>query len=123
MADHQNPLETWDDAECYSYLRFDRDSTMWIVDCFAATLQRTTRRSYALPPLLIIIVALHQLASGAFYNVVRRMIGVSSSTGCRVLWEFIAAVVARRNDLIKWPTTDHEIKQAKIGFFQLARKY
>ena len=29
IADHTNPLEVWDDAECFENLRFDRAAVIW----------------------------------------------------------------------------------------------
>ena len=123
LRDRLNPLEEWDEEECYTYLRFSPQSVMWIVRLLADRLTRPTNRSGAIPALLQVVLALHYLASGAFLNVVRRMVHVSIPTASRVLWGFVSAVVNMRNNYIMWPTTPEAIRRAKQGFYALNSEY
>ena len=122
LRDRQNPLLAWTEEETYSYLRFGPEVVMYITQLLSPRLERPTRRSGALPALLQVILALHLLASGSFLNVVRRLVGVSTSTCCRVVWGVINALCALRNDLLKWPASPEEVRKAKHDFFQLNSK-
>ena len=77
LRDHRNPLEEWDEEECYTYLRILPQSVMWIMQLLADRLTRPTNCSGSIPALLQVVLALHCLASGAFLNTVSRMVGVS----------------------------------------------
>ena len=108
-------------------LRLLPQFVMLIVRLLADHLTRPTNRSVANPTLLQVVLVLHCLASGAFLNVVSRVVGVSIPTASRVLLGFVSAVVVVRNNqtitLIVWPTTPETIRRAKRGFYALNIKY
>ena len=123
LRDHRNPLEEWDEEECYTYLRILPQSIMWIMQLLADRLTRPTNCSGSIPALLQVVLALHCLASGAFLNMVRRMVRVSIPSTSRVLWGFVSTVVGVRNNYIVWPTTPESIYRAKQGFYTLNSEY
>ncbi|KAH3709278.1 hypothetical protein DPMN_068740 [Dreissena polymorpha] len=70
FQDRLNPLEVLSDEEVFRRYRFRGRTIMDIVEMLFPFLERPTKRSSPLPPLLSVLVTLYFLASGANYMVI-----------------------------------------------------
>ena len=83
FQDRLNPLEILSDEEVFRRYRFRGQTIMDIVEVVFPFLERPTKRSSPLPPLLSVLVTLYFLASGAHYVVIGDVHGVSAPSVCR----------------------------------------
>ena len=98
--------ERFTDEEIRNRYRFRRDSINLICDVVRQDLERPTRRNHALSVKIQVLASLRFLATGCFYQVDADILGIDKSTVRRVLERFCRAVVAKKDDFIKFPFTD-----------------
>ena len=111
--------DTFTDEEIRNRYRFRRDSIALICDLVRQDLQRPTRRNHALSVETQVLASLRFLASGCFYQVDADILGIDKSTVCRVLERFCRALLAKKNDFVKFPFTDAEKDENNEKFYKM----
>ena len=90
-ADYGNPLEALSGAEVYQRYRFRPETIIYIVGIVQDVIVRPTKRSCALPPVIMVLAALRLLACGSFYQVVSDTIRISKTS----IWKAVHEVTGR----------------------------
>ena len=111
--------DTFTDGEIRNRYGFRRDSIAFICNLVRQDLQRPTQRNHALSVETQVLASLRFLASGCFYQVDADILGIDKSSVCRVLDSFCRALVAKKNDFIKFPFTDAKKTENKEKFFKM----
>ena len=101
--------DTFTDEEIRNRYRFRRNSINFICNIVRQDLQRPTQ----------VLASLRFLASVFFYQVDADVLGIDKSTVCRVLDRFCRALVAKKNDFIKFPFTDAKKDKNKEKFYKM----
>ena len=109
---------TFTDEEIRHRYRFRRNSIDYICNVVRHDLQRPTQRNHALSVETQVLASLRFLASGCFYQVDADILGIDKSTVCRVVDRFCRALIAKKNDFIKFPFTTAEKDENKEKFFK-----
>ena len=115
---HDIALANFTEEELRSRFRFGRESIEFLVPVLREDLERQTSRNHALSPTVQVLVALRFFASGSFLQVIGDTVGLPKSTVCRIIRDVSSALIQKRNEFIRWPTTAAEIQRAKEGFFR-----
>ena len=125
LPDYGNPLEALSGAEVYQRYRFRPETIMYIVGIVQDDIVRPTKRSCALPPVIMVLAALRFLACGSFYQVVSDTIRVSKSS----IWKAVHEVTGRlaRQDVVRrfvrLGDDLNQVNATKAKFHQLAGKW
>lgn len=117
IRDRTNPLDVYDDLECYQRFRLNRRGIMALVDMLREDLEHLTRRNSALSPECQTFIALRFYASGCFQNLTGDMINVSQPTASRVIRRVSIALQRRLNRYVKFPTSRAYINETKTQFY------
>ena len=83
-------------------------------------MQWPTKRNHALSVETQVLASSRFLASGCFYQVDADVLGIDKSTVCRVLERFCQALVAKKNDFIKFPFTEAKKNENKEKFYKMS---
>ena len=110
---HDIDLANFTEEELRSRFRFGRESIEFLVKVLRDDLERQTSRNHALSPTVQVLVALRFFASGSFLQVIGDTVGLPKSTVCRIIRDVSAALIQKRNEFIRWPTTAAEIQRAR----------
>ena len=122
FVDRENPLEIYDDNKFFVRYRMRPATILFIFNLIADQLNRTTKRSMALPPLLQFLVAVRFLGCGSFYTVVGDTIPrVSKASVCRCVWRVCDALSRLLPAVVKMPA-GRMINATKQAFHQIAGK-
>ena len=125
LPDYGNPLEALsgaDSAEVYQRYRFRPETIMYIVGIVQDVIVRPTKRSCALPPVIMVLAALRFLACGSFYQVVSDTIRISKTS----IWKAVHEVTGRlaRQDVVRrFVRLAGDDNATKAKFHQLAGKW
>ncbi|XP_031558424.1 putative nuclease HARBI1, partial [Actinia tenebrosa] len=110
-------IDEFTDRELRMRYRFGRQSIIFITNLIYDDLKRKTKRNHALCPIDQVLIALRFYASGSFLQVIGDTVGVDKATVSRVVFSVTQALIARRDQFIKWPS-NQEIQEIKNAFFQ-----
>ena len=119
FRDRYQPLDMYDDDDFIQRYRFDRQSSMALIDLLEGDLSPETARNYAVPASLQVFVALRFFACGSIYSVVADAHGLSRSTVCRIVHRVARAMCLRLQN-IQFPTSADSRRAVKLGFYQMA---
>ncbi|XP_063955828.1 putative nuclease HARBI1 [Lytechinus pictus] len=120
FRDRSNPFELYDDRDMFRKYRFTRDGVSFIIDYIGDELKHNTKRSNALTPALQIFVALRFYATGSVLDSSATIHGCSRSTASRVIRRVTLALCSKRDEFIKFPCTQEEVRDTQRRFFLLA---
>ena len=104
-------------------MRYDdgKDNLNRLEDIIGHRLERPTNRNQSLTPRQQILIALRFYASGNFLQVIGDTFGIDIATVSRVVTKVTDALFDLKDQYIKFPTTDADIRNTKIGFYNLRR--
>ena len=88
--------------------RFGREGINYITELVRENLQRVTNKKTALTVEQQVIITLRYFSSGSFMQVFGDNLGYDKSTLSRVVGDVIDALLAKRNDFIKWPAKNDQ---------------
>ena len=114
-----NPLYVYISSELYDRFRFTDDGIIYLVNLLRYSLANVTFRSFAVPPLLKLFLALRFLATGSFQIVIGDTLGLSQPTVCRIVWNVIRGICRLAPRFIKYPTDVHTQNEIKRTFFAI----
>ncbi|XP_052224249.1 uncharacterized protein LOC127839897 [Dreissena polymorpha] len=117
FQDRLNPLEVLSDEEIVRRYRFRSRTIMDIVEVLFPFLERPTKRSSPLPPLLSVLVTLYFFASGAHYVVIEDVHGVSAPSICRSVNSVVKLLARMGLHRIKFPRV---LGDTKAKFYSIA---
>ena len=121
FRDRIHPLDQWDDDKMYEKYRFSRLSCINIIDMLSNQLEHPTKRNHALPASLQVFIGLRFFGHGSILDDSgAEPFGVSRSTACRVVRRVAKALCRIQSRIIKWPTTDDEIRERQRDFMAVA---
>ena len=122
FLDRFNPLERLrDDAEVKARFRFRRDTIYSILVTLWPFLNRPTKRSCALPPLVVLCAALRFFPSGAFFMVIGDTYFVSPASVCRCVQQVSYGLIQIAPNYIKMPSNE-ALPVVKQRFYEIASK-
>lgn len=113
-------LEELTERELRERYRFGRNSLNYLVNLLEPELKRGTSKTTALSVEQQVCIALRYYASGSFLQVVGDTLGFDKSTVSRTIDAVTNALLARKNDFIKWPLQQDICDQIKLGFYGMA---
>ncbi|CAC5399721.1 HARBI1 [Mytilus coruscus] len=117
----QDPLQmNFSDEQLRQRFRFGRESIEYISDLLRDDLQRSTSRCTALSVEEQVMISLRFFASGSHLHVIGDTMGHDKATVSRVLTKFTDALIAKRDQFIKWPCTPDKLNATKNGFYEKA---
>ena len=101
-------------SHLFSRYRFTREGILFIVALVSEDIKRATKRGGALSPVMMVLVTLRYLATGAFLSVVGDTFGIHKCTVSRVITTVMKALVRHADRFIRWPTPEDKptIKEA-----------
>ena len=102
--------------------RFRRDTIYSILNIIGGNLLRSTQRSCALPPLIVLCTALRFFASGSFFMVIGDTYLLSEATVCRCVTQVTDILVEKAATYIKMPSLDG-LAEVKERFYEIASKF
>ena len=108
------------DDELRARYRFGQDSINFIANLLREDLVRTTNKATVLTVEEQVKIALRFYASGSFLQVIGDTLGYNKGTVSRVVDNVTNALIARKDQFIKWPTDNHTQNKIRYGFFQQA---
>ena len=98
------------------------ETIMYIVGIVQDVIVRPTKRSCALPPVIMVLAALRFLACGSFYQVVSDTIRVSKSSVWKAVHE-VTGRLARQDVVRRFVRLAGDDNATKAKFHQLAGKW
>ena len=98
-----NPLELYATNELYDRFRFTRHGIAFLANLIQGALRNQTERSFAVPPIIKLLLTLRFLATGSFQIVLGDDCGISQPTVSSIVWRIIAAIAALAPPFIKYP--------------------
>ena len=123
FLDRLNPLESLkSDTDVKARYRFFRGTIYTIMGLILPAIQRPTRKSSALPPLLMLCCALRFFATGSFYMVLGDCLNISAASMCRAVHTVAISLVELAPQYIKFPSED-ALDAVKGAFFAIAGRY
>jgi hypothetical protein len=117
FRDRANPLESLSREEIRDRYRFYPESVIYL--CQLVNLERDTKRSSPLPPLLTTLVALHFFATGTHHIVTATLHGISRSSVCRAVKQFTDALCELINQFVNMPVGD-ALTTVQRAFYNIA---
>ena len=115
-----NPLEKYSSIKLHRRFRFTDFGIEYLFDLLRGTLQNETFRSFAVPPLLKLLVTLRFLACGGFQILLGDSVGLSQSAVSGFLWKVIEAICRLAPRFIVYPTDAQSRNRNKTRFFEIA---
>lgn len=115
--DRNNPLETMNATQLLREYRFDRQSILRLTATLEHDIEHQTRRSYAIPALLQVLIALRFFACGTFHSVIANVFKVHKSTVCRTVHRVALALCRQIDKYLQFPSKDEEDAIAEHFFF------
>ena len=76
---------------------------------FWSKFSEKTSQNHALSPTVQVLVALRFFASGSFLHIICDTVSLPKSPICRIIRDMSAALIQKRNEFFRWPTTAVEI--------------
>ena len=120
FIDRLNPLEVLrSEEDVRSRYRFYRSTIYSIMRLIFEDIMRPTRKSMALPPIVILCAALRFFASGSLYLVLGDCLLISPASLCRSVQIVSDALVKKSNQFIRWPTLEG-MEHLKERFYEIA---
>ena len=120
FVDRLNPLEVLrSEEDVRSRYRFYRSTIYSIMRLIFEDIMRLTRKSMALPPIVILCAALRFFASGSLYLVLGDCLLISPASLCRSVQIVSDALVKKLNQFIRWPTLVG-MEHLKERFYEIA---
>ena len=121
FVDRLNPLEILrSEEDIRARYRFHSATIYSILRLIIDDIVRHTRRSMALPPLVVLCAALRFYASGSFYMVLGDCLLISPATMCRCVEQVTEALRKYANRFIKWPNNPEALEALKSKFYDIA---
>ena len=120
FRDRLNPLERYDDHDFLYRYRLPKVVVLEIVDNIGAHLERTTRRSGAVPAVLQVCVTLQFLDCANFQRSAGDIHGISKATVSRSIRRVISAIAAKAKDYIKFSERPVDVHRVKRGYDEYA---
>ena len=112
-------LQNLNDTELRARYRFGRETIDYLTDLLREDLQRATLKKTNLTVEEQVTIALRFYASGSFLQVVGDTLGRDKGTVSRVIDSVTDALLAKKNDFIKWPLDNADQHEVKNGFFSM----
>ncbi|WAR27322.1 HARB1-like protein [Mya arenaria] len=117
FKDRISSLDHLSDVEVVDRYRLSRIAIIYLEDNLRNDLSPPTNRSQSVSSMTKVLVGLRVLSKGNFLSEVADLHGISKQTASRVLHEFVDAV-NRNIDNIRFPRTQQELAEAKLGFYK-----
>lgn len=111
----------FDEREFKIRFRLGKDIVMDILRQIGPQLEHVTQRNMAISALIQILITLRFYATGAFQLVIGDLFNVHKSTVCRIVKKVTHHIAVLRPDFIQMPTTEEEIRQTKVKFFNVCQ--
>ena len=120
FLDRLNPIEVLrSDEDVRAWYRFHRATVYSILRLIYNDISRLTKRSMALPPLIVLCATLRFFASGSLYLVLGDCLLICPASMSRCVHTVSEALVKRSCDFIKWPSV-HGMEILKERFYKIA---
>lgn len=120
IRDRENPLELYTEKGFQERYRFSKETVIFFLEIFNETLERATRRSSALPPIIQFCCFLRFLACGSFQITVGDAESISKASVHRVCKALLDVIPAFLDDIVKFPTSEQEKALVKRKFYDIA---
>ena len=114
-------IDDYSDDEIRRRYRFGKDNLNRLEDIIGHRLERPTNRNQSLTPRQQMLIALRFYAVGNILQVIGDTFGIDIATVSRVVTKVTDALFDLKDQYIKFPTTDVDIQNTKIGFYNLRR--
>ena len=115
-----NPLELYATNELYDRFRFTRHGIAFLANLIQGALRNQTERSFAVPPIIKLLLTLRFLATGSFQIVLGDDCGISQPTVSSIVWRIIAAIAALAPQFIKYPRDGQTRSDIARQFYEIA---
>jgi hypothetical protein len=109
FRDRLNPLDHRTDDELFDRYRFRRPTIIFLCGLIEDVIIHPTKRSFALPPIVQLLVFLRFVATGAFHQLIGDSIHISKATAGRCIRRVALAFVRLANRFIVFPTGQEAI--------------
>ncbi|WAR20268.1 HARB1-like protein [Mya arenaria] len=117
FKDRISSLDHLSDVEVVDRYRLSRIAIIYLEDNLRNDLSPPTNRSQSVSSMTKVLVGLRVLSKGNLLSEVADLHGISKQTASRVLHKFVDAV-NRNIDNIRFPRTQQELAEAKLGFYK-----
>ena len=108
FRDRLNPLDAYSDFEFITRYRITQYMFLELLERISTNLNRTTARSYSIPPATQLAVALQFLATGTFQTVVASAHGISQTSVSRCVTAVCEALTAIAPTYIQFPNKSRQ---------------
>ena len=99
-----DPFDNYTELQFKQRFRFRKETVRNITYMLHDDLVRRTRRSFAMAPLLQVLMALRFLSTGTFCNVVGDTLQISSASVCRIVKRVCRSILSRMSCLVTMPS-------------------
>ncbi|XP_064619454.1 putative nuclease HARBI1 [Lineus longissimus] len=115
-----NPFETASDAEFFACHRFPKAVFRDLLDILEPGINRATRRSHALEPIVQLCVGVRYLAQGGFLPMIGDLYGISPRAASNCIHSVTQAICDRMDRFITWPDMEG-VNRVKLDFYNANR--
>lgn len=113
-------LDYYEDDEIIRRFRLSRRTIQELSTRLDPILKPNDDRGYPLSTTQQLLIALRYYATGAFQIVIGDTIGVHQTTAGRIVDRVSAAIASLSGEYIKMPTSEVEIRNTKLKFFNIS---
>jgi len=121
LRDRADPFSELDDGQFHERFRLTKLSTLLLLTKIESSLEYSSDRNNALPPMLQLVIALRYYATGCFQLVVADLTNVHKSTVCRAIHKVSRAIASLRAQYISFPENNDERMQMMREFYAIAQ--
>jgi len=121
LRDRANPFSDLDDTQFHEHFRLTKVSTLLLLTKIEPSLEYSSDRNNALPPMLQLVIALRYYATGCFQLVVADLTKVHKSTVCRAIHRVSRAIASLRAQYVSFPDSNDERMQTMREFYAIAQ--
>ncbi|CAI6375872.1 unnamed protein product [Macrosiphum euphorbiae] len=121
FKERRNYLLTMNNEEFKKRFRLSKNAVVHIIDQIRDKIAHRTDRNNAVSPENQVLLTLRFYALGTIYQAVGDFVGVSTATAGRIIPRVTHEIAKMRKDIIRMPSTQEEINQAKLNFFSIAK--
>lgn len=121
LRDRNNPFEMYDELNFKMRYRLSKNTVIILLNGIKESLEYVTNRNFPVSPMNQLLITLRYYATGSFQAVLGDHINVHKSTVCRIIPRVTRQIASLRNQFIKMPETQPQIRETITDFYRIRR--